>query len=181
MTNTQAIPTQVPTYINWQTSPELEATPHVRYYPGGQHLGTGICQFPALDNAPQLQYTKGTPSVGDGSGHPQITIKMSSVRRTRRFASRHTRNDIVYHIYQIQPQYGDEQADAGRDCRILRRERGRGNIHFSCSADHERDWPPYPVDHFLLYVCASIPAVIQPHPQPRKKCTTGSAPLTTPL
>ena len=31
---------------------------------------------------------------------------------------------------------------------IFRRERGRhGNIHFPCcSADHEQDWQPYPVD-----------------------------------
>ena len=31
---------------------------------------------------------------------------------------------------------------------ILRRERGQGNIHFSCSADHEQDWQPYPVDPY---------------------------------
>ena len=29
---------------------------------------------------------------------------------------------------------------------ILRGERGQGNIHFSCSADHVQDWQPYPVD-----------------------------------
>ena len=29
---------------------------------------------------------------------------------------------------------------------ILRRERGQGNLYFSCSADHEQDWQPYPVD-----------------------------------
>ena len=29
---------------------------------------------------------------------------------------------------------------------ILRRERGQGNIHFPCSADHEQDWQPYPAD-----------------------------------
>ena len=31
---------------------------------------------------------------------------------------------------------------------ILRHERGQGNIHFSCSADHEQDWQPYPVDPY---------------------------------
>ena len=39
---------------------------------------------------------------------------------------------------------------------ILRRKRGQGNtsIHFSCSADHEQDWQPYPVDLYCyrLYV-----------------------------
>ena len=29
---------------------------------------------------------------------------------------------------------------------ILRHVRGQGNIHFPCSADHEQDWHPYPVD-----------------------------------
>ena len=27
---------------------------------------------------------------------------------------------------------------------ILRHERGLGNIHFSCTADHVQDWQPYP-------------------------------------
>ena len=31
---------------------------------------------------------------------------------------------------------------------ILRRERGQGNFHFLCSADHEQDWQPYPVDPY---------------------------------
>ena len=36
---------------------------------------------------------------------------------------------------------------------VLRRERGQGNIHFSCLADHERDWQPYPVDPSLAIIC----------------------------
>ena len=36
---------------------------------------------------------------------------------------------------------------------ILRRERGQGNIHFPCSADHEQDWQPYPVDPYSCYTC----------------------------
>ena len=31
---------------------------------------------------------------------------------------------------------------------ILRHARGQGNVHFPCSADHEQDWQPYPVDPF---------------------------------
>ena len=31
---------------------------------------------------------------------------------------------------------------------ILRHARGQGNIHFHCSADHEQDWQPYPVDPY---------------------------------
>ena len=59
--------------------------------------------------------------------------------------------------HQIQPEYGDEQADAGLDCRsrldqILRRERGQGNIDFPCSADHEQDWQPFPADPYSCYM-----------------------------
>ena len=31
---------------------------------------------------------------------------------------------------------------------ILRHARGQGNMNFSCSADHEQDWQPYPVDPY---------------------------------
>ena len=31
---------------------------------------------------------------------------------------------------------------------ILRHVRGRGNVHFPCSPDHEQDWQPYPVDPY---------------------------------
>ena len=66
------------------------------------------------------------------------------------------RNPVSMH--QIQPEYGDEQADAGRDCRTrlarpnLRHERGQGNIHVFCSADHVQDWQPYPVDPYSSYM-----------------------------
>ena len=31
---------------------------------------------------------------------------------------------------------------------ILRSVRGQGNINFPCSADHEQDWQPYPVEPY---------------------------------
>ena len=31
---------------------------------------------------------------------------------------------------------------------ILRHARGQGNVHFPCSADHEQDCQPYPVDPY---------------------------------
>ena len=31
---------------------------------------------------------------------------------------------------------------------ILRRERAQGNINFPRSADHEKDWQPYPIDPY---------------------------------
>ena len=36
---------------------------------------------------------------------------------------------------------------------ILRHERGQGTIHFTCSADHEQDRQPYPVDPSSCYMC----------------------------
>ena len=36
---------------------------------------------------------------------------------------------------------------------IFRRERGQGTFHFPCSADHEQDWQPYPVDPCYCYMC----------------------------
>ena len=49
------------------------------------------------------------------------------------------------------------QADDGtaepvsRD-QILRHVRGQGNVYFSCSADHEQDWLPYPVDPYSAII-----------------------------
>ena len=39
-------------------------------------------------------------------------------------------------------------AEAVSRDQILRHARGQGNIHFSCSADHEQDWQLYPVDPY---------------------------------
>ena len=39
---------------------------------------------------------------------------------------------------------------------LLRRERGQENIHFPCSADHDQDWQPYPVDPHSFYMCGHI-------------------------
>ena len=36
---------------------------------------------------------------------------------------------------------------------IFRRERGQGNIHFFCSADHVQDWQPYLVDPYCCSMC----------------------------
>ena len=36
---------------------------------------------------------------------------------------------------------------------ILRHECGHGNINFPCSAEHEQDWQPYPVDPHSCYMC----------------------------
>ena len=40
----------------------------------------------------------------------------------------------------------DGKAEPVPQGQILSRERGQGNVDFPCSADHEQDWQPYPVD-----------------------------------
>ena len=42
----------------------------------------------------------------------------------------------------------DGTADPVSRDQVLRHVRGQGNIHFPCSADHEQDWQPYPVDPY---------------------------------
>ena len=67
------------------------------------------------------------------------------------------RNPVSKH--QIQPEYGkmsrltrDGTAEPVSRDQILRHARGQGNIIFPCSADHEQDWQPYPVDPYYA-VC----------------------------
>ena len=72
-------------------------------------------------------------------------------------AAERGRNPVSKH--RIQPEYEDEQADAGRDCqtRLVRpnsQARTRtGNIRFPSSADLKQDWQPYPVDPYSCYMC----------------------------
>ena len=40
----------------------------------------------------------------------------------------------------------DETIEPVSRDQILRRERGQGSMIFPCSADHEQDWHPHPVD-----------------------------------
>ena len=70
------------------------------------------------------------------------------------------RNPVSKH--QIQPEYEDEQADTGRDCRTRfarPNSQARTNsdretsIDFPCSADHVQDWQPYPVDPYSCSMC----------------------------
>ena len=67
------------------------------------------------------------------------------------------RNSVSKH--QTQLEYG-ERAGLRRDGtaehvsrdQILRGERGQGNIHFPCLADHMQDWQPYLVDLYSATV-----------------------------
>ena len=63
------------------------------------------------------------------------------------------RNPVSKH--QIQPEYGgmnrltrNGTAEPVSRDQILRHAPGQGNIIFPCSADHEQDWQPYPVDPY---------------------------------
>ena len=56
--------------------------------------------------------------------------------------------------HQIQLEYGDEQADAGRDSRArlakpnYQARTGTEKHSFPCSADHEQDWQPHPINMY---------------------------------
>ena len=60
----------------------------------------------------------------------------------------------LYYITRFNLSVENEQAGAGRDgrTRFARPnspaycKRGQGYVDFPCSADHEQDWQPYPVD-----------------------------------
>ena len=62
------------------------------------------------------------------------------------------RNPVSKH--QIQPEYGDEQADAGRDCR---NRLARPNSQARTRTDHEQDLQPYPVDPYSCYKLGTDP------------------------
>ena len=53
----------------------------------------------------------------------------------------------------------DRTAETVSRDQILRHERGQGNIHFRCSADHEQDWQPYPIDPYSCYMVLRNAAV----------------------
>ena len=52
---------------------------------------------------------------------------------------------------------------------ILRHARGQGNVHFPCSADHEQDLQPYPVDPYSA-ICDDHTNTSVQHVHPR--CVT---------
>ena len=53
---------------------------------------------------------------------------------------------------------------------ILRHARGQGDIHFPCSADHEQDWQPYPVDPYSAiyddHICVTLHKCNMRHADP---------------
>ena len=57
----------------------------------------------------------------------------------------------------------DGTAETVLQDQIIRHERGQGNIDFPCSADHEQDWQPYPVDPYSFAICVTIHSVNYKH------------------
>ena len=66
------------------------------------------------------------------------------------------RNPVLKH--EIQSEYGDKQADAGRDCRTRlartnsQASTGTGKYLLFLFTCHEQDWQPYPVDPYSCYM-----------------------------
>ena len=55
----------------------------------------------------------------------------------------------------------DGSAESVSRDQVLRRERGQRNIIFFCSANHEQDWQPYPVDPYSCYTVCDDHTYIQ--------------------
>ena len=63
-------------------------------------------------------------------------------------------NSDFYLNNQIQREYGNEQADAGRENRTrLARPNSQARTGKGKKSDHEQDWQPYPVDTNTLAIC----------------------------
>ena len=91
--------------------------------------------------------------------------------------------------HQIQPEYmemsrltQDGTAEPVSRDQILRDVRRQGNNNFPCSADHDQDWQPYPVDPYSAVCCCCCcccccfltltdPLRIQPWSQDRRNQT----------
>ena len=58
------------------------------------------------------------------------------------------RNPVSKHQMVMSRLTRDGTAEPVSRDQILRHVRGQGNIHFLCSADHEQDWQPCPVDSY---------------------------------
>ena len=62
------------------------------------------------------------------------------------------RNPVSKHQIQLSMEMSrltrDGTAEPVSRDQILRHGRGQGNINFLCSADHEQNWQPYPVDPY---------------------------------
>ena len=97
----------------------------------------------------------------DSSISSYIASRTESIQKTYATASELGRNPVRKH--QIQPEYGDEQADAGRNCRTrlaihyyLRRERaGQREILFSLLSRPRAGLQPLlpnTVDQYILFL-----------------------------
>ena len=71
-------------------------------------------------------------------------IRVTSLLRTSRHLFLYSSSDSM----EMSRLTRDGTAEPVSRDQILRHARGQGNIHFPCSADHEQDWQPYPVDPY---------------------------------
>ena len=60
-----------------------------------------------------------------------------------------TRSSLSMEMSRLMP---DGTAEPVLRDQFLRHKRGQVHINFPCSADHEQDWQPYPVDSYSCYM-----------------------------
>ena len=63
------------------------------------------------------------------------------------------RNPVSKHQMEMSRLTRDGTTEPVSRDQLLRHVRGQGNMIFPCSADHEQDWQPYPVDPYSCYMC----------------------------
>ena len=76
-----------------------------------------------------------------------MTVLMETVAESGKggVESRKYAPDLAW-VWRMSRLTRDGTAEPNSRDQTLRRERGQGKSYFPCSADHEQDWQPYPVD-----------------------------------
>ena len=79
----------------------------------------------------------------------RCVIKSESVTNTKEGGGV-PRGGVLSELYSHANRLFDGTTEPVSRDQILRRERGQGKTYFPCSADHEQDWQPYPVDPYSV-------------------------------
>ena len=102
-----------------------------------------LCRFPvvnAIDNAITWPDKLGTSPMSHDGSNGNRSGKREGGLKSRRYAPDSAWVRIISRVTR------DGTAEPNSRDQTLRRERGQEEFYFLCSADHERDWQPYPVD-----------------------------------
>ena len=91
--------------------------------------------------------TKLREPINMGLTRWRMTVKVNGSRRRNQEESRE-QAPYAAGVWRVSRLAQNGTAKPVLRNQILRRERGQGNIHSPCSADHEQVWQSYPVDPY---------------------------------